>query len=124
MVYVTPADDYEQALDYAFDVYPEELKDISRDRVQFSVNVKNSRSSRIASMAWNAVVVSLTRFEILDITVRKGECPPRYSSATTSEQEYDEKTGGYLQPSPNFRSTPSPTPSKKGVARGWMDKLL
>ncbi|KAI0719850.1 hypothetical protein C8T65DRAFT_635397 [Cerioporus squamosus] len=70
-VYVTPAESYEQAIDFAQSVYPA-LGDIARERISICVNGhigKNPGHIRIAPMAWKIVVAKLTSFEILDIVV-------------------------------------------------------
>jgi len=120
MVYVTPAEDYEQALDYAYSEFPEELNGVSRDRVRFSIKVLvdgKVRSSRIGRMAWKNVLATLTRYELINIDLQSDE-PPQYAS--------DEKDITRLQPSLDCRAgSRSPSPSgKKGGARGWMEKFL
>jgi hypothetical protein len=73
MVYVTPADNYEQALDFAQKVFRQQLGRIKRDRISFAVTVITNgerRSVRIAEMAWGAVVATLQRYEIIDVHVQ------------------------------------------------------
>jgi len=73
MVYVTPAANYEQALDFAQKVFRNQLGAISRDRISFSVTVMTNgdrRPVRIAEMAWGAVVATLQCYEIIDVHVQ------------------------------------------------------
>lgn len=98
MVYVTPATNYEvspsqsqihfcqfiltilqQALDFAQNLFPEELSTVKRDRISFSVlrvdisrslNKSRHEAARIAPIAWQAVVGGLKTYEIIDIHVQ------------------------------------------------------
>jgi hypothetical protein len=87
MVYVTPAKDYEQALDFAQNVFPEELRHIKRDHISFSVlsvAQRKQQTARIAAMAWTAVVGNLKTYEIIDLHVQPQfyvedvDAPPAY----------------------------------------------
>jgi len=121
MVYVTPAENYEQALDFAYSVYPEELKDVPRDRVSFSIKIfmqGEPRTSRIGPMAWNVVVATLAQYEIILVEIQSDEPPHYYSSSSAPDHEKS------LRPPSHHRRTPSPSPSKKGGARSWIEKLL
>ncbi|KAL5521761.1 hypothetical protein ACEPAF_2509 [Sanghuangporus sanghuang] len=107
MVYVEPARDYEQALDFAQNVFPQ-LVEISRTRIGFLVNVRVNgalRKVRIAPMAWPRVLQSLATYEIIELsilpelrashsetelatssrnsgaTIATEEAPPKYGSA-------------------------------------------
>ncbi|KAG6900708.1 hypothetical protein C0993_003734 [Termitomyces sp. T159_Od127] len=71
LVYVRPADDYEQALDYAQKEYPE-LAELERSRISFRINAKlngQSQSVRISASAWSAAVSRLLRGEIIDVCI-------------------------------------------------------
>jgi len=73
MVYVTPGDTYEHAIDIAKESF-KELKDVERDRISLEVHVvlKNQQTRRTAEIgrtAWSVVVASLARFEIVEIRV-------------------------------------------------------
>ncbi|KAL5514201.1 hypothetical protein ACEPAG_2289 [Sanghuangporus baumii] len=107
MVYVEPARDYEQALDFAQSVFPQ-LAEISRTRIGFLVNVRVNgalRKVRIAPMAWPRVLQSLATYEIIElfiipewrashsetelatssqnsgVTIATEDAPPKYGSA-------------------------------------------
>ncbi|KAH9834229.1 uncharacterized protein C8Q71DRAFT_673649, partial [Rhodofomes roseus] len=72
MVYVTPADTYEQALQYARDVFPDDLRHVLAQQITFTIisnTPKGKRAVQIAPMAWKAVVGTLACYEIIDIHV-------------------------------------------------------
>ncbi|EJD08553.1 uncharacterized protein FOMMEDRAFT_151421 [Fomitiporia mediterranea MF3/22] len=71
MVYVQPANDFEEALNYAQSVFPQ-LFAVPRSRIAFAVNVRVNgilRPVRIAPMAWPRVRRSLATYEIIDISI-------------------------------------------------------
>ncbi|KAG6809303.1 hypothetical protein H0H92_000761, partial [Tricholoma furcatifolium] len=74
LVYVKPADNYEQAIDYAQKEFSEELEGVPRDRISFVVaarlNNNERQSVRISESAWQAAVARLLRGEVVDIQVR------------------------------------------------------
>jgi len=114
MVYVPPAQSYEQALDFAQKEFSDDLHNIKRDQISFSVLVhaeKSLRSVRIGAMAWPAVVSNLKRFEIVEVRVQPElhvehvDGPPGYHVATRAG-ESKEATEFYA------RSNPSRTPVK------------
>ncbi|KAF9456942.1 hypothetical protein BDZ94DRAFT_293818 [Collybia nuda] len=73
LVYVRPADDYEQALDFAQKEFHEELSTISRERISFNVYATMNgerRSVRISESAWAPAVARLLRGEVIDISIR------------------------------------------------------
>ena len=64
---------FQQALDFAIREFGSELAGISRDRIEFRVDVpstENHRSVLVSEHAWPATVMSLRRYEIVDIRVR------------------------------------------------------
>ncbi|EGO00946.1 hypothetical protein SERLA73DRAFT_167150 [Serpula lacrymans var. lacrymans S7.3] len=83
MVYVTPPRDMEQALEFARTVFPDELADVDRTRISFSVTViSGGRISAvgISPFAWSAIVPHLIRYEVIDVHVRRdNDAPPEYS---------------------------------------------
>jgi len=101
MVYVTPAQSYEQALDFAQNEFADELRHIKRDRISFSVLVNAGigihRSVRIGTMAWSAVVSGLKRYEIIDVHVQPDLCmehvdePPGYHQISVEVEESDKE---------------------------------
>jgi len=77
LVYVTPGETYEQAIDFVQEAFPE-LRDIDRSLICLGVRVAlNSQTERktaqIGRMAWSPVVATLAQYEIVEIHV---ESPP------------------------------------------------
>jgi len=77
LVYVTPGETYEQAIDFVQEAFPE-LRDVDRGLIRLEVRVViNSQAERktaqIGRMAWSPVVATLAQYEIVEIHV---ENPP------------------------------------------------
>jgi len=99
LVYVRPADDYQQALDYAQKEFPDELASIPRDHISFHIDAKMNGvtlSVRISESAWVATVARLLRGEIINIVVRQPLCldtkempPPRYRQVSQSSRHHN-----------------------------------
>ncbi|KAL6306862.1 hypothetical protein BKA93DRAFT_712835, partial [Sparassis latifolia] len=71
MVYVTPAETYEEGVTFAKAVF-EELSGVHPERITFSVSVNmpgGGRTVQISPMAWRAVVSTLAQYEIVDLVV-------------------------------------------------------
>jgi len=73
MVYVTPGETYDHAIDIAKESFIE-LRSVPRERISLEVHVvlKNQqvrRTAEIGRTAWPVVVASLARFEIVEIRV-------------------------------------------------------
>lgn len=153
MVYVTPAEDYEQALDFAYSVFPTELHSIPRSRVYFSVNIVvrgSPRTSRISPMAWSAVIMTLKQYEIVLVSVLPPEHtntdamnnsyanidsipPPTYSPSSSrhilpSDNKHHDSSLLYPIKSSETRSrssSPSSTSAhKKSGPLAWIDKMF
>jgi hypothetical protein len=144
MVYVTPADSYEQAIDFAKKVFPDELRKVNRNNISFSITVitrgDKKRSVWIADMAWSTVVSTLHRYEIIDVHVQPEvqvthdditslPPPPMYTSDSKEAAEFYAARARSCPPSPHLLTRQvSPSPSlgsnnKKGTgARGWWEK--
>ncbi|EJD08445.1 uncharacterized protein FOMMEDRAFT_16806 [Fomitiporia mediterranea MF3/22] len=90
MVYVQPAHNFEEALNYAQSVFPQ-LCDVPRSRIAFAVNVRVNgvlRTVRIAPMAWPRVLRSLATYEIIDISILPcASSPVAATRFTKSETE-------------------------------------
>ncbi|KAH9955856.1 hypothetical protein BC827DRAFT_828149 [Russula dissimulans] len=105
MVYVTTAETYDQAIDFAQDEFLE-LKDVERGRIRLAVRVVltgNSpgrrQSAEIGRSAWSAVVSALARFEIIEIQLVEppaapsdlrssvAEPPPSYEKGAASDMK-------------------------------------
>jgi len=114
MVYVTPASNYEQAIDFAQKEFADELSNIKRNRISFSVLVhadRTLRSVRIGAMAWPAVVGNLKTYEIIDVHVQPEvyvqhvDGPPGYHIATGAEEESKEAAEFFARSTPERSRT-------------------
>jgi hypothetical protein len=84
MVYVTPGEDYDKAINIAIESFPQ-LRDVERERICLEVRVVLSnqhekKTAEIGRTAWSVVVATLARFEIVEVRV----APPPKSAATTT----------------------------------------
>ncbi|KAF8489554.1 hypothetical protein F5888DRAFT_1621859 [Russula emetica] len=73
LVYVAPAETYDDAIDIAKESF-RELSDVERERISFEIKVNlpkthESRTAEIGRTAWPMVVASLARFEIVEIRI-------------------------------------------------------
>ncbi|KAJ8483400.1 hypothetical protein ONZ51_g4731 [Trametes cubensis] len=71
MVYVTPAATYKEGVEYARQVFPE-LASVDPARISICINGtvnKQRQLIRIGAMAWNSVITSRARYEVIDIIV-------------------------------------------------------
>ncbi|KAF5380532.1 hypothetical protein D9615_004722 [Tricholomella constricta] len=128
LVYVRPADSYEQALDFAQKEFPEELAELPRDRIFFNISAKMNgehKQVRISESAWVAAVTRLLRGEVIDVCVRP---EPRDTKSELPPPQYLEvpqrslRQSSSAPSSPQNRSRePSPTPSDKG-SRSWFGR--
>ncbi|KZT69714.1 hypothetical protein DAEQUDRAFT_726379 [Daedalea quercina L-15889] len=137
MVYVTPADTYEQAIQYAREVFPEDLRHIPAQQLSFTVisnTPKGKRTVRISSMAWKAVVEKLACYEIIDLNVN-----PEIILEDEREADYEDmfvaelkSSSPYLHPNdalpkprtPSPVPPRSPSPTAKNSVKGWLEKVL
>jgi len=126
LVYVRPADDYQQALDYAQKEFPEELANMPRDHISFHINAKMNgepQSVRISESAWVAAVTRLLRGEVIDIVARPSSSsfdtkelpPPQYLDVPHTSHSASSQLS-------RNRSAPSLTPSEK-VSRSWFTRI-
>ncbi|KAI0918912.1 hypothetical protein AcW1_003569 [Taiwanofungus camphoratus] len=110
MVYVTPAETYDQAIAYAKTVFADELYGVDPERISFSVSVVvqgGTRTVSIGSMAWKAVIASLAQYEIIDVLVQ--DVTPEVVVHDVDElPEYSETK----EPKEFFSRSPSPSHSK------------
>jgi len=125
MVYVTPAQSYEQALDFAQNEFADELYHIKRDRISFSVLVnagRTHRSVRIGTMAWPAVVSGLKRYEIIDVHVQPDlyvehvDGPPGYHQISVGVEESDKEATEFFARPDLARPPPGAKPINKRPA--------
>ncbi|KII95751.1 hypothetical protein PLICRDRAFT_34694 [Plicaturopsis crispa FD-325 SS-3] len=107
LVYVTPARDYNDAIEFARKVFPAGLRGVPRDRIALTVNVTMkgvNQPVRISQMAWPSVAERLLRYEVINIAITEPDVqlpdiivedtdadPPEYRP---SLQSVDSKEGG------------------------------
>lgn len=107
MVYVEPAKDIEEAINFAQGVFPQ-LVGVARSQIAFSVNVRVNgalKTVRIAPMAWSRVLRSLATYEIIDISLL--ELPLATSSRfakSESELAASVASAGDDMPPPQYAS--------------------
>ncbi|KAF8266546.1 hypothetical protein EI94DRAFT_1732898 [Lactarius quietus] len=87
LVYVTPGETYEQAIDFVQDAFPE-LREVDRNLIGLEVRVvikdqAERKTARIGRMAWSVLVASLAQFEIVEIHV---ESPPVAACACSASK--------------------------------------
>jgi len=73
LVYVTPGETHEQAIDFVQEAFPE-LKDVDRSLISLEVRVvlnsqAERKTARIGRMAWSPVVATLAQYEIVEVHV-------------------------------------------------------
>ncbi|KAH9969445.1 hypothetical protein BGW80DRAFT_1117798, partial [Lactifluus volemus] len=73
LVYVTPGESYDQAIESAQDAFPE-LRDVDRDLICLEVRVivnnqTQHKRARISRTAWPVVLPTLVRYEIVHVRV-------------------------------------------------------
>lgn len=110
----------QEALDLAQSVFPDELGNVSRDRITFTVNALAQGQRRavvISQHAWSAVVARLLRGEIIQVHVkRESREPPMYLEVPDHDSK--EARDYYSRSVPSSRSnsrTRASSPSAKSV---------
>ncbi|GBE88583.1 hypothetical protein BKA93DRAFT_744178 [Sparassis latifolia] len=130
MVYVSPAESYEEAVDFAKAVFADELSGIDRTRVVFSINVAvqhTPRTVQIGPMAWNAVISTLVEYEIIDVSVQSSVCHVGYTDDTPPPYvDTHPKHSWSLSPLPPCRPhtpiSPARSPSPGKGTRNWFER--
>ncbi|KAJ8591331.1 hypothetical protein M405DRAFT_735320 [Rhizopogon salebrosus TDB-379] len=90
MMYVPPAQSFDQAVTFARSAYESDLNGVDQSQICFSLNViaqGRHSSVGITSEAWPSVVSRLARYEIIDLHVTpaiKVSPPPSYRSGRSS----------------------------------------
>ncbi|KAI0262567.1 hypothetical protein BC834DRAFT_971935 [Gloeopeniophorella convolvens] len=88
MVYVSPADSYEQAIGLAQDSFPE-LKNVDRELISLEVRVTPKDQARvtvrIGRTAWVPVVSALAQYEIVHVCVPSRPAPVNSRILSTAE---------------------------------------
>ncbi|KAH0588747.1 hypothetical protein H2248_004553 [Termitomyces sp. 'cryptogamus'] len=132
LVFVRPADDYEQALDYAQKEFPDELAELDRSRISFYINAKMNgdrlQSVRISASAWPAAVSRLLRGEVIDVCVYTPPTVRHSDSKDVAPPQYLEVPQLYHStsvPSSPRRRSPSPSCSvhSEKTKRSWFPRL-
>ncbi|KAH9177814.1 hypothetical protein EDB89DRAFT_1844516 [Lactarius sanguifluus] len=103
LVYVTPGESYEQAIDFVLESFPE-LRDVDRSLICLEVRVvlnsqAERKTARIGRMAWSPVVATLAQYEIVEIQVA---CPPSPASSASKPlaaqpPPYASETGWFME---------------------------
>ncbi|KAI9462612.1 hypothetical protein F5148DRAFT_216865 [Russula earlei] len=89
MVYVTPEDTYDNAIESARDSFPE-LCDVDRGRIRLAVRVslgdQNERKlAEIGRRAWPLVITTFTRFAVVEISVASAPRPAAAPSTSSRD---------------------------------------
>ncbi|EIN06710.1 hypothetical protein PUNSTDRAFT_136548 [Punctularia strigosozonata HHB-11173 SS5] len=89
ITYVVSPRNYQHAIETAFDAFADSLLGVSPDRVSLSVQAfvgqaNESRSIRIFPNAWDALVRTLHRFEIINVDIVPPLAPPAYPAERDS----------------------------------------
>jgi hypothetical protein len=116
-----------------------ELKDVERERISLEVHVvlKNQqgrRSAEIGRSAWNVVVPSLARFEIVEIRVTPAPPSPKAGVALSSSHPssiiepppYASEKASSLYPDSqsNFTSYRPQTPSSQSSSSSFATRVV
>lgn len=120
-VYVKPPGTYEQAIEVAQQEFPEELGNISGDRISLSLHTRlncGAHDVRISGSAWAAVVGSPYCYpsgcKVIDVHVKP---PPLTEVVSTPER----------LPSPSrskWHRSPSPYPYLENESRSWFARVF
>ncbi|KAF8260487.1 hypothetical protein EI94DRAFT_1748242 [Lactarius quietus] len=114
LVYVTPGESYEQAIDFVQEAFPE-LGDVDRSLIYFEVYVVlikqgERKVAQIGRMAWSPVVAILAQYEIVEIRVASPIMAASSTSTPSSAQPppyTDTSMAGLKMTEPPSRKTSS-----------------
>ncbi|KAG2109324.1 uncharacterized protein F5147DRAFT_692795 [Suillus discolor] len=103
MMYVPPAESFDQAVTFARSAFEGDLTGIDKSRISFSLNVlANGKQSSvgISSGAWSTIMSHLARYEIIDVHVQPelkiSEPPPSYRSCgSTGDAEKEQHSSSH-----------------------------
>ncbi|KAG2142285.1 uncharacterized protein EDB93DRAFT_1158353 [Suillus bovinus] len=99
MMYVPPAENFDQAVTFARSAFEGDLTGIDKSRISFSLNVlANGKQSSvgISRVAWSTTMSHLAQYEIIDVHVQP-----------------ELRVPGSPEPPPSYRSCGSPKDSEK-----------
>ncbi|KAG2754023.1 hypothetical protein P692DRAFT_20854473 [Suillus brevipes Sb2] len=92
MMYVPPAESFDQAVTFARSAFEGDLTGIDKSRISFSLNVlANGKQSSvgISRVAWSTIMSHLARYEIIDVHIQPelkvSGPPPSYRSCGSTE---------------------------------------
>ncbi|KAG2153332.1 hypothetical protein DEU56DRAFT_774618 [Suillus clintonianus] len=98
MMYVPPAESFDQAVTFARSAFERDLTGVDKNRISFSLNVlANGKQSSvgISRVAWQSVMSHMARYEIIDVHIQPeltvSPPPPSYRSCSSekgSEKEH------------------------------------
>ncbi|KAG2366726.1 hypothetical protein BDR07DRAFT_1327772 [Suillus spraguei] len=104
MVYVPPAENFDQAVTFARSAFEGDLTGIDKSRISFSLNVlANGKKSsvNISREAWSMIMSHLVQYEIVDVHVqpelRLSGPPPSYQfcNSTKKQQHLSSQSSSY-----------------------------
>ncbi|KAH9016267.1 hypothetical protein EDB85DRAFT_2278794 [Lactarius pseudohatsudake] len=130
LVYVSPGESYEQAIEFAQEAFPE-LRDVDRSLIYLEIRVilKNQAerpTARIHQTAWSPVVTTLSQYEIVEIHVAS---PPSSSPPHSVAQPppYISETGGFttiMKGSPTSKNSLGPAPIQQSRMHTFIARLF
>ncbi|KAG2043726.1 hypothetical protein BDR03DRAFT_909187 [Suillus americanus] len=98
MMYVPPAESFDQAVTFARSAFESDLTGIDKGRISFSLNVlANGKQSSvgISKVAWSRIMSHLARYEIIDVHVQPEikvfGPPPSYRPCGSTEGNEKER---------------------------------
>ncbi|KAJ8586425.1 hypothetical protein M405DRAFT_695724, partial [Rhizopogon salebrosus TDB-379] len=104
MMYVPPAQNYDQAVIFARSAFERDLNGVDNSRISFWLNVLangKQTSVSIVPAAWPSVVSRLARSEIIDVHIHPAiEVSPPPSSLSSSSSEVTEREQHPTSPPP------------------------
>lgn len=103
MIYVPPAESFDQAVTFARSAFENDLTGIDKSRISFSLNVlANGKQSSvgISRVAWSRIMSHLARYEIIDVHVQPelkvtGPPPSYRSCSSTKGGEKEERSSSH-----------------------------
>jgi len=119
-VYVKLAENYEQALDIAQQEFADELRNVRRDRISFSLRVKytgekSTCSVRIPATTWPAAFKKRPLYAVLDVHVQ----PELHAERVDGPPGYEIAVGKEGSESKGSKSTSNTHPAGNGVFRSF-----
>jgi hypothetical protein len=132
LVYVTPGETYEEAIDFAQDAFTE-LRDVDRSLIFLEVRVvlnnqAERKTARIGRMAWAPVMVTLAQYEIVEVHV---DSPPVVPSSDSKASvayppPYAPEAGGCtdMKRVPTSEASFGPAPNQQSHACSFTTRVV